>query len=389
MRAQTPQKVNRLGGLPTDVQHRIMNQLPLESALRLYAASKSIGMSTEVAHRIMWSRKNPTEALKLQRTPAFTALLKDHPIVVAGLHAGWGSDAYCDRILRHEPGAMGREPMPSIHQYKQRLLAWAGANGCPWSVTVKDKVTELSIPDGIGALGDKAFTECPNLVTVRFPRSLTRIGPDAFSKCSSLTSVDFSAAEHLARIDAYAFNGAPLTQVSFPPTLKELHQHALAQCQMESVSLPASVTLLGDGVFVQCAKLISVDMSALLHIFELSNTFRDCVNLKDVKLPPKLTKIGTSAMGRCRSLTSVHLPDSLTTIGYSAFTHCESLASIRLPVGLKHIGMFAFDGCVRLNDVSLPASIQSIDRFAFIGCTNASLGAHDPRVLALVRRLQI
>jgi hypothetical protein len=166
-------------------------------------------LAPTLAYRIMWSRKNSFEAMRLSRVPAFAALLKDHLIVVAG-QDGWGSVAYCDRILGISLST-GRMATPSNPMGKQALLAWAGANGCPWSVAAKGSVVELPIPDGIASLGDHAFEKCTNLVMVRLPRSLTRIGASAFSDCSSLATVDFSAAKHLTRIEPYAFCRAALS----------------------------------------------------------------------------------------------------------------------------------------------------------------------------------
>jgi hypothetical protein len=164
----------------------------------------------------------------------------------------------------------------------------------------------------------------------------------------------------------------------------------LAHCQLKSVSLPASVTFLGNSVFENCTLLISADMSAVANVSKLSSMFFECAKLRVVKLPPKLTKIGRWSFCGCRALTSVHLPASLTEIDKHAFEECTSLALIEFPHGLKRISKGAFKNCTGLTNVNLPSSLQSIHEFAFQWCTpNIRLSTEDPRVQRLVSRLQI
>ena len=45
------------------------------------------------------------------------------------------------------------------------------------------------MPDGVGEIGDLAYTGCTNLTKVRIPISVESIGTAAFDKCSKLTEV--------------------------------------------------------------------------------------------------------------------------------------------------------------------------------------------------------
>ncbi len=72
---------------------------------------------------------------------------------------------------------------------------------------------------------------------------------------------------------------------------------------LTSITIPNSVTSIGDGTFTYCS-------------------------LNSVTIPNSVTSIGSRAFDRCESLTSITIPNSVTSIGYGAFYDCESLTSV-------------------------------------------------------------
>lgn len=57
--------------------------------------------------------------------------------------------------------------------------------------TLCESLENVTLPDELILIGDKAFHECTGLVSIDIPNSVTTIGYQAFSFCSSLTSVTF------------------------------------------------------------------------------------------------------------------------------------------------------------------------------------------------------
>ena len=135
------------------------------------------------------------------------------------------------------------------------------------------------------------------------------------------------------------------------------------------VTIPDSVTKIGDLAFEGCTSLKSVTIpSSVTAIGDLA--FEGCASLTSVTIPSSVTEIGESAFSRCKSLTSVTIPNSVAEIGYFAFSHCTSLKSIDIPNSVTQIDDFAFYGCTSLTSVTIPNSVTEIGLCAFYGCTS-------------------
>ena len=124
----------------------------------------------------------------------------------------------------------------------------------------------------------------------------------------------------------------------------EIADYAFYYNKLWSVSLPETLTTIGN------------------------NAFTWCQNLKSVSLPEAVTTIGKGAFASCGSLTSVTLPTTLTEIGDYAFSYCTCLPSITLPETLTAIGSYAFEGCKGLTEINLPDGINRIGNGAFKYC---------------------
>ena len=70
---------------------------------------------------------------------------------------------------------------------------------------------------------------------------------------------------------------------------------------MESITIPNSVTTIGDYAFC------------------------NCISLESITIPNSVTAIGDYAFYGCSSLESVLIPDNVTKIGYYAFYNCDNL----------------------------------------------------------------
>ena len=88
-----------------------------------------------------------------------------------------------------------------------------------------------------------------------------------------------------------------------------------------------------------------------------------------ITIPDSVTSIGDSAFNRCFSLTSVTIPDSVTSIGEYAFAVCSSLTSVTIGNSVTYIEQNAFLGCSSLTSITIPNSVTGIGNYAFSDCT--------------------
>ena len=92
--------------------------------------------------------------------------------------------------------------------------------------------------------------------------------------------------------------------------------------------------------------------------------------MTSVTIPNSVTSIGEYAFYGCSGLTSVTIPNSVTSIESEAFSGCSRLTSIDIPNSVSIIQDCAFSGCTGLKSVTIGSSVTTIADYAFSGCDN-------------------
>jgi len=181
--------------------------------------------------------------------------------------------------------------------------------------------------------------------------SLNGLKPILFRASNKYVSLDFSGSTFTS-IGDYAF----------------CDEENWTGCEtLVSVTIPGSVTSIGDGAFGTCTRLASVTIpDSVTSIGDYA--FLDCISLASVSIPSSVTSIGDGAFGSCTSLASVTIPSSVTSIGWYAFNSCISLVSVTIPNSVTSIRQQAFGSCTSLASVTIPSSVTSIGDWAFYGC---------------------
>ena len=254
----------------------------------------------------------------------------------------------------------------------------------PWDT--KNSVKKVIINSGVTSIGDNAFYACTALTSVTIPNSVTSIGEGAFIGCSGLTSITIpnsvtSIGEHafsmIPNIEYYGTaTGSPWGARSVNGYVEGYLVYAndskttLLACFAAAegiITIPNSVTNIGDNVFVYCSGLTNITIpNSVTSIGEYA--FENCSGLTNITIPNSVTSIGEYAFENCRGLTSITISNSVTSIEEGAFEGCSGLTSITIPNSVTSIGNYAFEFCSSLTSITIPNSVTSIGSEVFSGC---------------------
>ena len=267
----------------------------------------------------------------------------------------------------------------------------------------------------IDAIGDYAFLNNHDLITLVIPQSIKVLGTAAFSGCGNLKNVTIKSTE--LSMGSKAFDG---TAIGFLTCMSEIPPSGNSSCfstlvyQNCVLSVPSSSKplyketepwsnfsnvisfendLVEEGDF--CYYLLD-DESA--YIFSYGGheqnviipetviiddvdypvrvigdyVFRDHYEIFSVTLPTTIRHIGVCAFDHCVNLKKIVLPDSLEYIGNFAFSYCNQLTEIFLPSSVRHLGSGAFCGDFRLKHATVGDGVTEIPNQAFYNCTALS-----------------
>ena len=180
----------------------------------------------------------------------------------------------------------------------------------------------------------------------------------------SVTSIGKSAFEHCSKLDSLTINGVATSMIG---------AYAFNGCtSLTSLSLVGSFQTIGDYAFAYCGMTSLTIDANITSIGEFA--FSSC-SLTSLSLTGNVQKIGDYAFTYCTSLTSLSLTGNIQKIGDHAFDSCSSLNTVTLPKSLTSIGSHAFDSCTSLDSIEIPGKVTEIGDYAFTeaGLTSATI----------------
>ena len=144
--------------------------------------------------------------------------------------------------------------------------------------------------------------------------------------------------------------------------------NAFRLSKIVSITIPDSVTSIGDSAFNRCFSLTSVTIPDSVTSIE-GNAFSYCSGLTSVTIPDSVTSIGRYAF-YSSSLTSITIPNSVTSVNNYTFSCCSGLTSVTIPDSVTSIELCAFERCSSLTSITIPNSVTSIGNAAFENCSS-------------------
>ena len=158
--------------------------------------------------------------------------------------------------------------------------------------------------------------------------------------------------------EPYQF-GRNIHSVTIPQSVTSIGDYAFSHCEkMDSLTINDATTSIGNSAFDECYKLTTLSLGEKITTIG-KYAFSECHKLDNVTIPPSVTSIGNSAFRRCYALTTLSLGENIETIGKYAFEECRALTNVTIPEKVKTIEPYTFGWCLSLKYITLPAGLTS------------------------------
>jgi hypothetical protein len=200
-------------------------------------------------------------------------------------------------------------------------------------------------------------------------------------------------------IGDWTFYSTDVTNVTIPDSVTTIGDGAFFDCEsLTNVTIGDSVTDIGNWTFAFCSSLTSVNFRGDAPSLGGADVFYG--NLATVYYLLGTTNWGPTFDGHPAVLWNPPLPynyetnnDAITITGYTgsdgtviipstinflpvtsiadfAFYNCTSLTIVAIPNNVTNIGEDAFYDCANLSSVTIPNSVNFIGAFTFMSCFN-------------------
>lgn len=230
-------------------------------------------------------------------------------------------------------------------------------------------ITSVTIPDTVTCIGDYAFSNCYDLTNITVGKGIKTIGECAFQYCSFS---QFTIPESTYQIgnDAFYFC-SELKKLTI--NAKNLNDFAYYnKCFYKAGSFSGGLT----ATFGASVRRIP---NYMFRVYDSSYDYGNgaYAHITSVSIPDSVTTIGNYAFCGCYDLKTCKIGNKTTYIGEGAFECCP-FSSFTIPSTVSTIGQYAFYNCTNLSSLTINAS--SLPDFSYYNKAFYNIGANSNKL---------
>lgn len=275
------------------------------------------------------------------------------------------------------------------------------------------KSSEIVLPDSVVTLEDNAFcdTKASRIV---LPSSIRRVGNDVLkdstwfdrqkdgplyldnillgfkNRNEMSTEGAFAVKEGTRVIAKGVFENTDFSEVTLPDSVSFIGEDAFLGCsKLTRITIPKHLVAIGSRAFDGCEAL-ATDLVFPEGTQEIGDcAFRECLKIESVTFPLSIEIIGCDAFEHCplkittlppfsasayisfelpHTIESVKLIGNWTHIPEKLFSQRRNLKKIVLTDGITKVGDGAFEDCESLEEIQIPDTVLQISNSAFSNC---------------------
>ena len=170
----------------------------------------------------------------------------------------------------------------------------------------------VNMPNSVKSIGESAFSNCERLTTVNLSNCLESIGLSAFYWCGKLKNIVLP--ESFSKFDTYSiygagnvngtFSGTGLIEIIIPAGVTTIPSHTFEYCSnLKSVILHDGIKEIKDMAFRNCPNLEMINFSNTLE--SIGNSSFGATQITSLSLPASIKMIGCLNFQDCSKLTIV------------------------------------------------------------------------------------
>ena len=265
----------------------------------------------------------------------------------------------------------------------------------------------ISLPEAVTEIAEGLFADATALTSIEAEGQITSIGEAAFRGATSLTGVPAALMDTVAYLGEYAFAESGIRSITIGQLVTEVPAYAFYKCKyLTDVSLPATITSIGDHAFDGCNGKADASIEGLTVVFDYRSSGTPVVNVVDeneetvrthvirtirnnnvyvvvdgyelrvfggrMTVGGKVTKTtevkyedGTKALvAEVGDMTVRYYEGKLYVTGGSTLNVGWGVTDVQFGINVTTIGEFAFADC-SLTGLLIADGVETIGRYAF------------------------